>query len=356
MAIVASEGGGLVACPGGEHRLPEGGPAIRALSWSEVDTIVARFESLNPYDRIAVPGSILRIEDVNFESTGGARRELWAYVISAKRYALFTIGADGHLEILEGKEHGLGQLLNPIDPELEDREWIRQVWEGLVREAMGESRFNPTWGETPAMMKSAVTTPVLLDRFYWLNRRKTYEGRVKPFNFLLSAIVNPIDYPPNSADSGGFHLIAPYSRNPSDWRRSSWTDVHSGGKYRIRTIDPSDRAGIRVQTYADVLDRFRNHPESKSADPDGNPSNYWTSGLLGRLNIYVLTIFHIGKETNLLEQQGKGVLTTDPQVIYWGGEEWKGMRPWSYPVLVEGEAFGSLPHAAFFFSYSIGDA
>ena len=40
MAIVANESGGLIACEGGKHQFPDGKPAIRALSWAEVDGIV----------------------------------------------------------------------------------------------------------------------------------------------------------------------------------------------------------------------------------------------------------------------------------------------------------------------------
>jgi hypothetical protein len=32
---------------------------IVALGWKQVDAIVSRFESLNPYDKTAIPGSIL---------------------------------------------------------------------------------------------------------------------------------------------------------------------------------------------------------------------------------------------------------------------------------------------------------
>jgi hypothetical protein len=83
-----------------------------------------------------------------------------------------------------------------------------------------------------------------------------------------------------------------------------------------------------VQTFEDILDHFRIHPEAKSAGPDGNSSNSWTSGLLGRLSVRVLTIFHIGKESNLLEQQEEGVLLIDPQAIYAGGDDWEAIRPW----------------------------
>jgi hypothetical protein len=211
MAIVASQTGRLAACPGGPHRLDDGTPAIRALSWSEVDAIVARFESLNPYDQVAVPGSILRIEDVNF-TPDRERRELWAYAISAKRYALFTMEGESP-QIVTYSEHGLGQLLNPLDPEREDRDWIGQTWEGFVHEALGGPRFWPDWGDVPAMMKSAVTTPMLLARFHKFNRKKDYPDRAKPFNFLLSATVNAMDRPPDAADTG-FHLIAPTRLTP----------------------------------------------------------------------------------------------------------------------------------------------
>jgi len=50
MAIVAARRGGLVTVPGGERRKRQGGEAVRALSWNEVEGIVQRFTSLNPYD------------------------------------------------------------------------------------------------------------------------------------------------------------------------------------------------------------------------------------------------------------------------------------------------------------------
>jgi len=57
--------------------------------------------------------------------------------ISAKRYALFVRDASGTPVLLrkdtnnkenQWSEHGLGHLLNPTDPESDDREWIAQVW------------------------------------------------------------------------------------------------------------------------------------------------------------------------------------------------------------------------------------
>ena len=67
LAIVATREGGIVECPGGEHRTANDHPAIRALSWHKVDEIRDRFANLNPYDRSKVKGSVLELEGQNFE-------------------------------------------------------------------------------------------------------------------------------------------------------------------------------------------------------------------------------------------------------------------------------------------------
>jgi len=328
MAIVASESGGLLPCDGGPYRLPDGTPAIRALSWGKVDSIMNRFQTLNPYDRKAVPQSILKIEEVNFDPETGKQRPVYAFAISAKRYALFTIDSEGHPEVIKGgySEHGLGQLLNPLDPDSDEKKWIRLVWQGIVGEALGGPRFKPEWANRPAVMRSSVSTWDLHHRFDRINRKRPYAKQVKPFNFLLSVTVDSLECPPGACESGGLHVVAPYSSNPSEWRRIPWTDLHSGREYRIKTHGHSNRAAIRVQTFGDVLERFRYHPESKSAGPDGLQAGKGTVGLLGRLHVRALSIAHIGKETNLLEQQEEGMLTADPQAVYLGKADFEAVR------------------------------
>ena len=95
MAIVASEHGGLVACPGGPYLTKDGCEAVRALSWEEVDEIVALFDRLNPYDRAAVKDTILKVELDNYDPETKEQRQLWCLAISAKRYALFLRDRDG---------------------------------------------------------------------------------------------------------------------------------------------------------------------------------------------------------------------------------------------------------------------
>ena len=116
MAIVATQRGGLIECEGGTYR-KNGKPAITALSWAQVAAIAKRFETLNPYDRSAIPGSVLKIEDDNFDPKTGRQRQLWCLAISAKRYTLFLRDRNGEPTLLrEGvnnkedrySEHGLG--------------------------------------------------------------------------------------------------------------------------------------------------------------------------------------------------------------------------------------------------------
>ena len=97
MAIVATERGGLVPCPGGEEHTGDGNDAIRALSWTQVDDIRARFATLNPYEPELVP-ELLELETENFADE--TQRQLWCYGISAKRYALYTRTDEGEPELL----------------------------------------------------------------------------------------------------------------------------------------------------------------------------------------------------------------------------------------------------------------
>ena len=91
MAIVANERGRFIPCTGGEHRSQNGEEGIQALTWKQVDQIVARFEALNPYDRSVISGSVLKIEDDNRHPKQEGGDSLHCLAISAKRYALFLM-------------------------------------------------------------------------------------------------------------------------------------------------------------------------------------------------------------------------------------------------------------------------
>jgi hypothetical protein len=317
MAIVATRQGGLVPCQGGHKRMKDGSAAVMAFSWKQVDQIANRFSALNPYARKAVPGSVLKIEDDNFEPNTRNRRQLYCMAISAKRYALFMKDKTGAPILLrEGvnnvedrwSEHGLGHLLNPSDPEDEDREWIARVWLNMVRRALGLRTRNTRFESRPAIGRVTVSSPAVMRSFARFNEKKRYVDQIKPFNFLLTCHVKQLGHPPG-ADPERFHLIAPYESNPKQWLEMPWIEQYSKQTYGITTEGfHGNRHTARVKTYGEVLRDYEFHPESKCADAEENPCSKQTIGLLQRRHIRVKQIKYIGKESNSLEEVESGLI------------------------------------------------
>jgi hypothetical protein len=136
MAVVATEHGGLVPCPNNWDE----NAVVQALSWKQVETIRQRFAALNPYNRALVPGSVLRLEEDNLDPATGKQRQIHCYAISAKRYCLFVLDAKGEPVLLKKgannpkdhfSQHGLGHLLNPLNPD-EDTSFLVNEDDGLL--------------------------------------------------------------------------------------------------------------------------------------------------------------------------------------------------------------------------------
>jgi DNA polymerase type B, organellar and viral len=331
MAIVATEHGGSIKC--GSH-------AINALSWTQVDEISKRFADLNPYERDAVPGSILKIEEDNRDPVSGEQRQLYCYAISAKRYALFVRDVNDDPVLLRGScpfcgrrndaevtkckgcqkpiqlnneedrwsEHGLGHLLNPTDPENEDREWIAQAWLSIIRNALVKTAEKLTFDDRPAVGRVTVSSPAVMRPLKQLNEKKRYVDQIKPFNFLLSCQVKPLGHPPG-VDAEHFHLIAPYESDARRWLKQDWIDQYSGKPYKITTVGHyGNRYTARVKTYGDVLTDYEYHAESKCADANGKACGKQTKGLLERRHIRIDQLKYIGKESNSLEEVEAGLI------------------------------------------------
>jgi hypothetical protein len=316
MAIVATERGGLIECPGGLERL-NGKPAINTLSWKQVEGIAEQFIPLNPYDRAAIPGSILEIEGDNFDLKTRRQRQLYCLAISAKRYALFIKSKRRKPELLRKdvnnkkdrwSEHGLGHLLNPTNPESGDRQWIGQVWHEIVQKALGLPTCALEFDDLPAVGRITVSSPAIMRPWAKLNDGKAYPDQIKPFNFLLTCYVKAFGHPVGT-DPSQFHLIAPYNKDSREWFKMNWIDQYSGNTYRITTSGHSgSRGAARVKTYGDVLREYEYHPESKCADANGNPCEKQTVGLLQRRHIRVDYVRYIGKESNHLEEVDAGLI------------------------------------------------
>src|SRR6266478_5220730 len=204
MAIVSTKRGGFVPCKGGKLRTRNGEEGIKALAWKEVRQIVAKFESLNPYDRSVIDGSVLKIEEDNFDPKTGKQRQLYCLAISAKRYALFLRAKNGEPILLRAginnkkdrwSRHGLGHLLNPTDPEASDRNWTAAVWESIIRKAFGLKVKELPFAHLPAIGRATVSSPFLMKSLESLNTGKPYAEQIKPFNFLLTSHVSAFGHP-----------------------------------------------------------------------------------------------------------------------------------------------------------------
>ncbi|HLZ50328.1 MAG TPA: hypothetical protein VKP61_06250 [Candidatus Acidoferrum sp.] len=322
MAIVATKHGGFIPCPGG-NLVKNSVEGVNALTWKQVDQTVKKFEALNPYNRQIISGSILKIEDDNFDPKTGKQRQIHCLAISAKRYALFTLSRNGEPELLrEGKNnkkdhwsrHGLGHLLNPTDPEASDRNWTAAVWDSIVRKALGFKVKKLPFAHLPAIGRTTVSSPFLMKSLESLNAEKPYADQIKPFNFLLTSHVSAFGHP-LGVDPEKFHLISPYDSDSCKWLEKEWIDQHSGKRYRITTKgDYGTRYAARVKTYGDVITDYESHPEAKCADSGGNPCDRQTVGLLRRRHIKVDQIKCIAKESNSLEKAEEGTVHSEQNV------------------------------------------
>lgn len=317
MAIVATKDGGIVLCPGGPVRTRDNREAAKALSWAQILEISERFAALNPYQRDAVPGSILKIEEDNFDPKTGKQRQLYCLAISAKRYVLFLRNSRGVPVLLRENvnnrtdrwsEHGLGHLLNPTDPESEDRDWIAQVWLNIVRRALSLPTNNLEFEHLPAVGRVTLSSPTVMRPFADFNEGKRYGDQIKPSNFVLTCHVAPLGHPVGIAPER-FHLIAPYEPSSKRWLGMDWIDLYTGKHYRITTAGHhGTRHTARVRTYGDILREYEFHAESKCADSQGNQCGKQTVGLLQRLHIRVDEIRYIGKESNRIEDVESGLI------------------------------------------------
>ncbi len=314
MAIVATPYGGLIPREEAPHRLRRQA-AVRALSAETVAKIRDRFTTLNPYDHTIVPGSILKHE-LNAN----------AYVIAAKRYALYRYDEDSLPRLVPAAEHepcshGLGHLINPIDPDEhpDGSGWIVQLWECELAKALAPDRAPPTpaWYDRPTLSRVTATSPRLITPFQTTNQGTSYARSVKPFNFLMFA---PGATTP---DSGQGLLIAPWTP-ASRWSRLIWRGVGDAtSRHRLSTA--REQAGFaQTANFGTYASTYVGHAETKSNGPDGQPCRSWTAGPLSRRSVLVQHISLIGKEANRLDEREAGLFgiddTPDPQTTYTRGD------------------------------------
>ncbi|HVR87941.1 MAG TPA: hypothetical protein VHG53_00155 [Candidatus Limnocylindria bacterium] len=318
-AMVDTDSMAIVASARGDK-----GAAIPRLSWAEVDEIRARFRRLSPYDPSSVP-DLLKLEEENLDEHGRPR-ELECFAISAKRYALFVRDTRGDPVIVKASEHGLGHLLDPTGDVGDPKAWMRTTWLWIIRRELGLVATVPKWFASPAIGAVPVSSPTMRRPFAELNRGRTYDETVKPFNFVLAAHVGPFGHP-TGVEPERFQLVAPFEKDPAKWLGLEWIDRYSGRQYQVTTSGPVGAIGVaRVKSYGDVVTEYRAHKEDKGLGPNGSPCGPEARGLLLRRSVGVRDVKYIGKEANELDERDAGVhhrldeiLSTydDPKSDHW---------------------------------------
>jgi hypothetical protein len=281
--------------------MPDGAPPISALSWDEVQGIVDRFESLNPYDPKLVPGSILKVHKVNWD-TNKQRRQLYGYSIAAKRYALYTKNGND-IEIVEPKAHGLGYFYPPKDsPEKWKHDaplWIFEAWDWIIRGVLGLPRENPAWFDLPVMMRLTLSTP------HHALKNVAKGALTRPNNFMMVPQIARFGHPAD-ADPEKFTLIAPFSTDRDQWIRSKCINIHDHESRVYELTNEYDGRGAVPKNFYMLLDTYQDHPESKSLGPDGKSCEFDTRGLLQRAHVTAnWPPVYIGKESDRHWEEGE---------------------------------------------------
>ncbi|WP_300380407.1 hypothetical protein [Henriciella sp.] len=285
---------------------------------ARVNTVVDWFTHLNPYKEA---GSILQIEDVNYAPGSDEEIEpLFAWAISAKRYALFNIGKDGLPVIRKASAHGLGQWMPPyseddpapgVPPPIEDlramgiHRWQYDFWFFILKAALDGTPdqvridFHPALSN-PALMRWGATSPEMLRYMKHFNAGKPYEARVKPYGFMAAPTARTeawVDMPVEEAEPSRrgrprkMRLpkpIAPFERDSASL---------AGKVFDRETSEPISLD--QLKTYAEAIALYHLSPEDKFEN--GGPVD---TGETYRRTVEVTGVQLIGKEANKVGDTG----------------------------------------------------
>nr|WP_321498352.1 hypothetical protein [uncultured Methanolobus sp.] len=236
--------------------------------------IIDYFQPLNPY---SLDIDLLKAEKEN----------MWFYGISSKRYALYTY-ENGQIKFMEGersfKLHGLGHLTNPFPKAVGD--WQAEIWEDLLKlhyRIISELDIEEKYSNLYAISKLTVSTPNVWKRFDKLNKGKSWEEQIKPFNFYH------LGFQTVEENCKPVKPLAPYSNDPQSIVYESFIDYETGeikqGSYYFKQLSRT-------------IIEYANHPEAKF---DGD------IGILERKHIHADSIIYIGKEANNIDEQALDV-------------------------------------------------
>ena len=283
-----------------------GSKGVPGLEPHEIDTIVARFDALNPYANVR---HLLKPEYPEAP-------DLRCFAVSAKRYVLYRIREGRRIQIVKASESGLGAILgrsrNETTAKLARRIWLAILMKELPRvNPKQRRRAKPLLAlDVPLRRRFPISHPSLLKRFERFNRERTYDFRVKPLGFLQA--VSP------ALETGAQDMlpIAPFETDLVRSKRLAWIDFHTGKPMQLDWSGSHLAGTIPVMRMSEYIEQYRRHPEAKAADHDGNPAGPETRGVLGRLAVRSVRLARVGKEIDRLDQDAGAALEPDEPVEF----------------------------------------
>ena len=280
---------------------------------ARVQRVVDWFTPLNPYDK---PGSILQMETENFASDGsGALQPLYAFAISAKRYALFNLDPEGCPVIRKASGHGLGHLIapygeddpapgipNPVVPlsKIGVSRWQYDLWYKIIEAGLGDTPHKVALDYHPALQKPAAsrygaTSPALLKWMELWNAPRHWFEEVRPFGFMLKFTARGCnDLPANEDD-----IVMSIPKGRPSWPQTPKPSApfdRDPAKAAEQAFDRETGLPVPVSmllTYDEVLARYHLCPETKFENAD-----YRDTGETRRRHIIAKRVRRIGKEAN----------------------------------------------------------
>lgn len=172
-------------------------------------------------------------------------------------------------------------------------------------------------------MKIAITTPQVLRALQASQQHLPYRERAKPYNFVLSPLLQDIDGYPQGIDPDKFTLVAPFTKDRARWTGLDYTNIHDGKKYRLAKPGARVSCEANPKAYGDLLERYIWHREAKSLAAAGMESLETTTGLLTRMPVHAHSIQLIGKETDRRWEQGEDISLLDSKLTIYRPNETK---------------------------------
>jgi len=285
---------------------------------ARVQNVIDWFVPLNPYEE---PGSILQIEDVNYAPDTKEHVPLYCWAISAKRYALFNIDADGTPIIRKASAHGLGHLMEPYGeddaapnvpapicdlPKIGVKRWQYDLWFHIIKAARSghPNQVGLDYHSAlskPALMRYGATSPALLRWVKAFNEGKPFSEQIKPFGFMVAPVAKGAsDLEPGAELMSNIPRgrpqtysrpkpVAPFERDPAKAAACTF-DRETGEPVPLELL----------KTYAEVLRLY--HLSSEDKFENGGP---WDTGLTARRYVCAAEVVLIGKEANKVGDFGE---------------------------------------------------